>query len=354
MTPFMTRRRLLASGALLSAAGFLSACAPEKDVDAAPQQERDRSDDRWLVASNADEEAQDAMKAALRETPDLGSARIQGFGTSELAGKLLLLGPKLDVDVVTLSEPYLRSFEARARKEGRALFLTLPPAREAVLDPTTPATMAPLTALSGAILLNEALLAEEGLPRPSSLIDLARPVYRSWLSIPRLEGSTTGWLLALGLAAAVGEREAFRILAEIEANATPHLEMSGSGPLKKIRAGECAVGFGLRHQAAADRAKGLPIGWTDPEEGTFSMVESAVALDKGADTRAGAAAFARALVECSRPKILEAYPTPLYHGERVPDELRPPRPQRYPEPLTLELLERHKRLLAEARAARRG
>ena len=294
------------------------------------------------------------MKAALRETPDLGSARIQGFGTSELAGKLLLLGPKLDVDVVTLSEPYLRSFEARARKEGRALFLTLPPAREAALDPTTPATMAPLTALSGAILLNEALLAEEGLPRPSSLIDLARPVYRSWLSIPRLEGSTTGWLLALGLAAAVGEREAFRILAEIEANATPHLEMSGSGPLKKIRAGECAVGFGLRHQAAADRAKGLPIGWTDPEEGTFSMVESAVALDKGADTRAGAAAFARALVECSRPKILEAYPTPLYQGERVPKELRPPRPQHYPEPLTLELLERHKRLLAEARAARRG
>ena len=69
---------------------------------------------------------------------------------------------------------------------------------------------------------------------------------------------------------------------------------------------------------------------------------------------AGAAAFARALVECSRPKILEAYPTPLYQGELVPEELRPPRPQHYPEPLTLELLERHKRLLAEARAARRG
>ena len=46
---------------------------------------------------------------------------------------------------------------------------------------------------------------------------------------------------------------------EIFKNAGPHIESSGSGPIKKVRAGEVAVGFGLRHQAAADKASGLPI-----------------------------------------------------------------------------------------------
>ena len=35
----------------------------------------------------------------------------------------------------------------------------------------------------------------------------------------------------------------------IIANTGPHLESSGSGPIKKVQAGEVAAGFGLRYQA---------------------------------------------------------------------------------------------------------
>ena len=49
----------------------------------------------------------------------------------------------------------------------------------------------------------------------------------------------------------------------------PHRD-SGSGPLKLCRAGEVAIGFGLRHQAVADKADGLPIDYVDPTEGNFS------------------------------------------------------------------------------------
>ena len=55
-------------------------------------------------------------------------------------------------------------------------------------------------------------------------------------------------------------------------NAGPHLENSGSGPLKKVRAGEVAIAFGLRHQAVADRKAGLPIDYVDPAEGNFMPV----------------------------------------------------------------------------------
>ena len=39
--------------------------------------------------------------------------------------------------------------------------------------------------------------------------------------------------------------------------------------LSKVRAGEVAVGFGLRHQAVADKEDGLPIDYVDPTEGKF-------------------------------------------------------------------------------------
>ena len=46
----------------------------------------------------------------------------------------------------------------------------------------------------------------------------------------------------------------------IYANAGDHLEESGSGPLKLVRAGEVAIGFGLRQQAVQIKKKAFR--WT--------------------------------------------------------------------------------------------
>ena len=51
-----------------------------------------------------------------------------------------------------------------------------------------------------------------------------------------------------------------------------------------VPGGEVAIGFGLRHQAVADKADGLPIDYVDPTEGNFSLTESVAVLDKGEDT----------------------------------------------------------------------
>ena len=44
--------------------------------------------------------------------------------------------------------------------------------------------------------------------------------------------------------------------------------------LKKFVPVEVAIGFGLRHQAVADKADGLPVDYVDPTEGNYSLTES--------------------------------------------------------------------------------
>ena len=64
-----------------------------------------------VIYSNADEEAQQAMKNALDQNGLKGAYLIQGFGTSELGGKLVAEGKAIEADVVTLSTYYLESLQ---------------------------------------------------------------------------------------------------------------------------------------------------------------------------------------------------------------------------------------------------
>ncbi|MFR1296341.1 MAG: hypothetical protein ACLSBH_13420 [Coprobacillus cateniformis] len=77
-----------------------------------------------------------------------------------------------------------------------------------------------------------------------------------------------------------GEEGAKDILKGIYSNAGAHIEESGSGPIKKVRTGEVAIGFGLRHQAVRDKTSGLPIDYIDPTEGNFSLTESVAVVNK--------------------------------------------------------------------------
>ena len=92
------------------------------------------------------------------------------------------------------------------------------------------------------------------------------------------------WLLIQALVSEYGEDGAKDVLTGIYDNAGDHIEDSGSAPLKKVRVGEVAVGFGLRQQAVADKADGLPIDFVDPAEGNFSLTESVAVVDKGDKT----------------------------------------------------------------------
>ena len=202
----------------------------------------------------------------------------------------------------------------------------------------------PITAQEGAIIYNKEVMKEEGLDIPKSIADLAKPEYKDMVSVTDIQGSSTAWLMIQALISQYGEDGAKDILKKIYANAGAHLEQSGSGPIKKVRAGEVAVGFGLRHQAVADEKNGLPIGYVDPTEGNFALTESVAVIDKGKNTNPEAMKMAECIIKDGRKELMETYPIPLYQGEQEDAANKSGNPKAYPEKLTVDLLKKHQQL----------
>lgn len=295
-----------------------------------------------VIYSNADEEAVTAMENALNAAGYEGKYILQTYGTSELGGKLLAEGTNLEADLVTMSTFYLQSAQ-----EQNNMFKPLEfdvKTLEEVADYT-----APITSQEGAIILNTELMESENLPVPSSLKDLADPVYEGQIAVTDILSSSTAWLMIQALVDAYGEDGAEEVLSGIYENAGAHIETSGSGPLKLCRAGEVAIGFGLRHQAVADKADGLPIDYVDPEEGNFSLTESIAVLDKGEESNPLAMEMAQCIIENAREELIQTYPNPLYEGETVDPANQSAHPSTFAEPLTFELFQAHQELSERAK-----
>ena len=295
------------------------------------------ADEKVIIYSNADDEAVTAMKNALDNNGFRDQYIFQSFGTSELGGKLLAEGSNIEADLITMSTFYINSAQ-----EQNKMFknLTFP---VNTLD-EFPSYCAPITAQEGAIILNTEMMKENNLPVPASIKDLANPEYAGMISVTDINSSSTAWLLIQALVSEYGEDGAKEVLTGIYANAGDHIEDSGSAPLKKARAGEVAIGFGLRHQAVADKASGLPIDFVDPAEGNFSLTESAAVVDKGTQSNPKAMEMAECIIHNGRAELQATYPIPLYEGEAEDTENKSGNPRVFGETLTFELLKKHQEL----------
>lgn len=295
------------------------------------------SGDKVVIYSNADDEAVEAMKHALDENGYKDQYLFQTFGTSELGGKLLAEGTNIEADLVTMSTFYIDSAQ-----EQNKMF------KDLEFDVKTideyPSYCAPITAQEGTIIVNTEMMKENNLPMPTSLKDLANSEYKGFISVTDIASSSTAWLLIQGLISSYGEEGAKEVLKGIYENAGDHIEESGSAPLKKVRAGEVAIGFGLRQQAVADKKDGLPIDFVDPEEGNFSLTESVAVIDKGDKTKAKAMEMAQCIIENGREELQSYYPLALYEGETTDSENLSGNPKVFEEPLTIDLLKKHQEL----------
>lgn len=302
-----------------------------------------KKDQEAVIYTNADDEAMEAMKKALDSNGYEGKYILQSFGTSELGGKLLAEGTNIEADLVTMSSFYLDSAQA-----GNKMFQDLTFDTNALAE--YPSFYTPITAQEGTILINTEVLKENNLPKPTSLKELADPVYAGMVSVTDIKSSSTAWLLIQALINSYGEDEATKVLSGIYKNAGDHIESSGSAPLKKVRAGEVAIGFGLRHQAVADKANGLPVDYVDPTEGNFSLTESVAVVDKGSKTNPLAMKMAECIIKNGRTDLLNTYPIPLYQGENSDSANESAYPMVFPEKLTADLLKKHQQLSENAKA----
>lgn len=331
----MKFKKLLAAGlALVMGVSLFAGCASNNGAG--------ESEGQVVIYSNADDEAITAMKNALDNNGYEGKYILQGYGTSELGGKLLAEGKDIEADLVTMSTFYLQSAQDQNQMFKPLEF------EVKTLD-ETPDYCAPITSQEGAIILNTELMEQENLPCPTSIKDLANPVYAGHIAVTDIQSSSTAWLLIQALVDAYGNDEAQKILADIYKNAGDHIETSGSGPLKLCRAGEVAIGFGLRHQAVADKADGMPIDFVDPTEGNFSLTESVAVVDKGDATNPMAMEMAECIIANGRGELQQTYPNALYEGESADAANKSTYPKQFKEPLTIELFEEHQELSENAK-----
>ena len=295
-----------------------------------------------IIYSNADDEAIEAMKNALDNNGYKDKYIIQTFGTSELGGKLLAEGSNIEADLVTMSTFYVESAQ-----DEKKMFKDLDFDTNAIDE--YPSYCTPITAQEGTIIVNTELMKENNLDMPTSLKDLADSKYEGQISVTDIASSSTAWLLVQGLISEYGEDGAKDVLKGIYKNAGDHLEESGSGPLKLVRAGEVAIGFGLRQQAVADKQAGLPIDYVDPEEGNFTLTESVAVVDKGDKSNPEAMKMAECIIKNGREDLLKYYPIPLYKGEAEDSANKSGNPKTFPEKLTVDLLKKHQALSEECK-----
>ena len=295
------------------------------------------STDQIVIYTNADDEAVRAMKNALDNNGYDGKYIMQSFGTSELGGKLLAEGSDIEADLVTMSSFYLESAQAE-----KSMFIDLTFNTGAIED--YPSFYTPITAQEGAIIYNTKVVSDNKLPIPKSIAELADAVYKGYISVTDIQSSTTAWLLIQALVSQYGEDGATKYLTGIYDNAGAHIESSGSGPIKKVRSGEVGIGFGLRHQAVADKKEGLAIDFVDPIEGNFTLTESIAVVEKKKETNKLSMEMANCIIKYGRLELLETYPIALYKGEKTESTNTSNNPKVYDETLTIDLLKKHQDL----------
>lgn len=294
-----------------------------------------------VIYTNGDEAASEAMEGALNEAGYEGQYVLQSLGTSELGGKLMAEGDKIEADVVTMSSYFIESAQ-----QQHTMFQDLTFSTNALEQ--NPPYYAPILGNTGSIFINTEVLKQKGLPMPTSIKDLAKPEFKGLVSIPNIMDSSTGWLLVQAIISEYGEQDGKKVLQDLIANTGPHLESSGSGPIKKVQAGEVAAGFGLRYQAVMAKESGLPIEYVDPIEGNFSLTESIAVVNKDDATTSLAMDMAKIITENARKELLTHYPVALYDGETVMDVNKPAHAMQFEHPLTVELLQQHQEFFKSA------
>lgn len=326
-----TIKRILLSVVALSLLVTLAACSSSTAAEG-----------KVVIYTNGDEAASEAMESALNRAGYEGEYLLQSLGTSELGGKMLAEGDKIEADIVTMSSYFIESAQ-----QQHAMFADLTFSAAALEQ--HPSYYLPVLANTGSIFVNTEVLKQKGLQMPTSIKDLAKPEFEGLVSIPNIMDSSTGWLLVQAIISQYGEEEGMTVLRKIIANSGPHVESSGSGPIKKVQAGEVGAGFGLRYQAVMAKETGLPIEFVDPIEGNFSLTESVAVVKKDETITNLAMEMAEVIIQNARKDLLTHYPVALYEGEVVTDMNKPAQSMTFEQPLTVELLQQHQEFFKSAK-----
>lgn len=131
----------------------------------------------------------------------------------------------------------------------------------------------------GGFAVNTEILKKHHLPEPASYEDLLKPEYENLIVIQDPKSSSTGYNFYLNLYNEWGLEKTLAYYDRLNENVKQYSE-SGSGPVKMLIQGECAVGTALTYQVITEINNGNPLKMIYPEQGSPYSLDG-VGLIKG-------------------------------------------------------------------------
>lgn len=189
------------------------------------------------------------MKDSFAEVfPDY-NIRVEYLGTSDIAAKVINEGASSDCDIIFGEEyGYVEKLkEANVLAELSTMY-DQSVYREECLNTTAKNYLLPAFKQCGAVIVNNKVLTDRGLAKPTSYLDLLDEKYKGLVSMPSPKSSGTGYMFYLSLVNEMGEQNAIKYFNSLTPNIQAYTS-SGSGPVNKLKQREVAVGFGMISQA---------------------------------------------------------------------------------------------------------
>lgn len=175
--------------------------------------------------------------------------QIEYMGTSDIAAKILNEGASSDCDIIFGEEyGYVEKLVEAGVLTNLSSMYDYSVYTEESLNTSAKDYLLPSLKTGGAVIVNNKVLTDRGLAKPTSYTDLLDAKYQGLVSMPSPKSSGTGYMFYLSLVNEMGEQNAINYFNSLTPNVQAYTS-SGSGPVNKLKQREVAVGFGMISQA---------------------------------------------------------------------------------------------------------
>lgn len=183
--------------------------------------------------------------------------KVEYMSTSNIAAKVISEGAQSDCDIIFAEEyGYIaKMMDADAISNLKDMY-DYSVFTDESLNFEAKDYLLPSLKTGGAVVVNNYVLSQNGLSKPTSYADLLAPGFDNLVSMPSPKSSGTGYMFYLSLVNAMGEQNALTYFDSLSENVLSFTS-SGSGPINALVQRDVAVGFGMISQAVDKISSGV-------------------------------------------------------------------------------------------------
>ena len=238
-----------------------------------------------IIYTSTEDYNMNLLQQRLNETFPNYEIVVEYMSTSNIATKVLEEGSSSECDIIfQLDYSYLDKLITADRLAHFDDLYDLTVFENDTITASNKNYVIPTTRNGGCVIINNKVLEDRNIEKPTSYQDLLKPEFKNLISMPSPKSSSTGYMFLLSLVNAWGEETALEYFDGFSENVMAYTS-SGSGPVNALSNREVAVGLGMTSQAVDKITKGnseLEVVFFD-EGSPYALLGSSIV--KGKETR---------------------------------------------------------------------